>query len=52
MHSPEAIELVFNSDLFKVAGEVLEGEVLLNFPTLQLDKVEEVYVKLEGTTST
>ncbi|PSR70565.1 hypothetical protein PHLCEN_2v13604 [Hermanssonia centrifuga] len=52
MHSPEAIDLVFNSDLFKVAGEVLEGEVLLNFPTLQLDKVEEVYVKLEGTIST
>lgn len=46
-----AIALKYNSVL-RVAGEVIEGEVHLHFPTLMKDKVEEVHVKLRGSVYT
>lgn len=42
------ISLMFDGRL-RVAGEVLEGEVHVNFPALMKDKVEEVHVKLRGS---
>ena len=43
-----AVSLMFDNRL-RVAGEVLEGEVHLNFPSLMKDKVEEVHIKLRGS---
>ncbi len=43
----QTIQLLFQPTL-KVAGEVIGGEVLLFFPGLMKDKVEEVHVKLRG----
>ncbi|KAI0087757.1 hypothetical protein BDY19DRAFT_953036 [Irpex rosettiformis] len=43
-----AISLMFDKRL-RVAGEVLEGEVHINFPSLMKDKVEEVHIKLRGS---
>lgn len=51
MSDNEPIQLVFGSHV-RVAGEVVVGEVHLNYPLLQKEKVEEVHVKLRGTTKT
>lgn len=51
MADDEPIHLVFEAHL-RVAGEVLNGEVHLNFPALMKSKVEEVHVKLRGSVST
>ncbi|KAI0688328.1 hypothetical protein BC835DRAFT_1373087 [Cytidiella melzeri] len=48
---PPAISLMFAKNL-RVAGEVLEGEVHLNFPVLTKSKVEEVHIKLRGSVYT
>ncbi|PSR74839.1 hypothetical protein PHLCEN_2v9553 [Hermanssonia centrifuga] len=45
---PEAITLVFARKL-RVAGEILEGEIHLDFTELTRDKIEEVHVKLRGS---
>jgi hypothetical protein len=46
-----AISLMFDGRM-RVAGEVLAGEVHLNFPILMKDKVEEVHIKLRGSVYT
>ncbi len=48
---PEAITLVFARKL-RVAGEILEGEIHLDFTELTRDKIEEVHVKLRGSVFT
>ncbi|KAI0087523.1 hypothetical protein BDY19DRAFT_954117 [Irpex rosettiformis] len=47
----QAIRLIFQPVL-RVAGEVIEGEVHLHFPSLMKDRVEEVHVKLRGSVYT
>lgn len=51
MADDQPIHLVFDSRL-RVAGEVLDGEVHLNFPILMKSKVQEVHVKLRGSVYT
>lgn len=45
------IQLVFQPTL-KVAGEVIDGAVHLNFPGLSREKIEEVHVKLRCVVDT
>ena len=51
MGDDEPISVIFDPHV-RVAGEVIQGEVHLNFPLLQKDKVEEVHVKLRGSVNT
>lgn len=51
MADDEPIHLVFKSNV-RVSGELLHGEVHLNFPLLMKSKVEEVHVKLRGAVAT
>lgn len=47
-----ALTLLFDPRVPRVAGETIEGEVDLYFPTLVADNVEEVHVKLRGSVLT
>lgn len=51
MTQPPAIELLFDRRL-RIAGETLEGEVRLYFPTLMVEEIQEVVVKLCGGIAT
>ena len=43
----QAIELIFDRRL-RTAGEIAEGEVILHFPELMAEDVQEVDIKLCG----
>ena len=47
----EPLTLALDSTL-RVAGEVIEGTVLLNFKALQNTPIEEVHIKLRGSVFT
>jgi hypothetical protein len=49
LRTPDAVSLVFDNKRVRVEGETLEGEVLLYFPKLVEDNVQEVHVKLRGS---
>ncbi len=51
MPSEQCIHLIFNPVL-RVAGETVDGEIHLNFPSLLRERIEEVYVQLQGFVDT
>ena len=47
MPGEQHLHLIFNPTL-KVAGETVDGEIHLNFPSLLRDRIDSVYVQLQG----